>query len=53
MYFFPANNLQGGNQIIDLQMGKLLTIAKVVEIYITYVVINVVEKWRKSMYLIH
>ena len=40
IYLFPAPNLQGGHQIMYLQMGKYITIPKVFEIPITYVVIN-------------
>ena len=40
IYLLPAPNLQGGHQIMYLQMGKYITIPKVFEIPITYVVIN-------------
>ena len=41
------------NQKMELRMGKLITIPKVVEIPITDVVISDVEKWRRSKYLSH
>ena len=44
IYLFSAPNLQGGNQIIDLQIGQMITKRKISEIPITYVVINDVLK---------
>ena len=44
IYLCPAPNLQGGHQIIDLQTGQFFTRPIFVEIPITDVVINTVEK---------
>ena len=53
MYLYPVPNFQGGHQIMDLQTGQLITIPKVVNIPITDVMINNVEKWRRRKYLSH
>ena len=37
------SNYQGGRHIMDLWMGQLAKRSKVIEILITYVVINIVE----------
>ena len=53
IYLCPTPNFQGGHHIMDLRTGKLITIPKTVEINIIYVVINAVEKWRRSKDLMH
>ena len=53
IYLCPAPNLYGGHHIMDLWTGNLITIPKVVEILITYVVINSVEKWLRIKDLSH
>ena len=46
-------NFQGGYNIMDLQKVQFITIPNVLDIPITDVVINSVEKWRRINYLIH
>ena len=53
IYLCPAPNFQGGHQIMDLRTRKFITIPKLVEIPLTDIVINAVEKWRRSRNLIH
>ena len=53
IYLFPTPNFQGGNNIMDLQTRQLITIPKVVNIPITYAVINAIEKWRMIKDLSH
>ena len=48
IYLCPVNNLQGGHQIMDLFVVQFVKITKVVNILIIYVMINDVEKWRRS-----
>ena len=43
IYLFPAPNLQSDHQIMDLRRVPFITRYKVVQIPITYVVINAVE----------
>ena len=53
IYLCHAPNLQGGHQIMDRRIGRLIIRSKVVDITITDVVINAVEKWWSSRDLIH
>ena len=53
IYLFPAPNLQGVHQIMDLSMGRPIKTTKVLEIPITYVLINTVEKLWRSKDLSH
>ena len=46
IYLCPAPNFQGGHQIMDLQKVQLITSLKLVEINITDIVVNAVEKWQ-------
>ena len=53
IYLCPAPNFQYGHHITELRTGKLIKIPKVIKIPITDVVINSVEKWRRSKDLSH
>ena len=53
IYVSPAPNVQGGHQIMDLCKRKLITRKKLVEIPITDVVINAVEKCLRIRDLSH
>ena len=44
IYLCPAPNFQGGHQIMDLRTEKFITRPKLVDIPITYTVINAVGK---------
>ena len=53
VHLCSAPNLQGGHHILDMRTGNFNKIPKVVEIPITYNVINVVGKWLRSKDLSH
>jgi len=44
IYLRPTNNKQGGHELMDLASGRVITRPRVIEIPITQVVINAVEK---------
>ena len=44
IYLRPAQNMQGGHELMDLTLGLVITCANVNEIPVTYLVIKAVEK---------